>query len=60
MGIPQGVYAQFPMITSQSTVFTNLVDTVRNDPVFPDTGPMLTNPKALVETLIGVQKVLPE
>jgi hypothetical protein len=48
------------MIPSQSTVFTNLVGTVRNNSVLSDTGSMLPNPNALVETLRGVRIVLPE
>jgi hypothetical protein len=48
------------MILPQSKVFPNLVGTVRNVPVFSDTGTLLPNPSALVETPRGVRKVLPE
>jgi hypothetical protein len=59
-GIPFWAWYQFPIIPARSEVLPNLVGTVRDRPVFDETGPLIVNPRVLLKTKRGVWDVLPD
>jgi hypothetical protein len=53
-GTPLRAWSRFPMIPARSDFLPNLVGTVRDRPVFDEAGPLLADPRVLLQTERGV------